>query len=68
MPKEIVNIDEVDEILTRTREIRVKKYPNLVKVKFRTRRYLYTLKLTPEEYEKIRPRLMELGIEIKDLE
>lgn len=66
MPKEILNIDEVDEILKKTKEIRIKRHKNVVKVKFRTKRYLYTLKLKPEEFEKIFPKLRELGIEIKE--
>ncbi len=66
MPKEIKDLDEIDEILTRTHEIRIKRHPDVVKVKFRTKKYLYTLKLTPEEFEKIFPKLRELGIEIKE--
>jgi len=64
VPKEILDIDEIDEILRRTIEIRIKRHEKLVKVKFRTRRYLYTIKLSPEEFEEIYPRLRELGIKI----
>ncbi len=66
MPKEITNIDDVDKIASKATEIRIKRLKDVVKVKFRTKKYLYTLKLTPEEFEKIFPRLRELGIEIKE--
>jgi len=66
MPKEITNIDEIDEIVKRAYEIRIKRHPDVVKVKFRTRKYLYTLKLSPEEFEKIFPKLKELGITIRE--
>jgi len=66
MPKEITNIDDIDKIITQTKEIRIKRHDDIVKVKFRTKRYLYTIKLTHEEFEKIFPRLRELGIEIKE--
>jgi len=64
MPKEILNIDEIDEILKRTTEIRIKRHEDVIKVKFRTKRYLYTIKLSPKEFEEILPRLRELGIKI----
>ncbi len=66
MPKEIIDVDELDRIIPRTREIRIKRHENFVKVKFRTRRYLYTIKLTHEEFEKILPKLRELGVEIRE--
>ena len=66
MPKEITDIDELDKIASKATEIRIKRLGDIVKVKFRTKRYLYTIKLTNEEFEKIFPRLRDLGIEIKE--
>lgn len=64
MPKEITKVDEIDNILKQTSEIRVKRDKDVIKVKFRTKRYLYTIKLTPSEFEAVYPKLRELGIKI----
>ena len=65
MPKEIYNIDEIDEIVARTVEVRVKKHEDFVKVKFRTKRYLYTIKLTDKEAEALLEKIKELNIPVK---
>jgi len=65
MPKEIYNIDEIDEIVARTVEVRVKKHEDFVKVKFRTKKYLYTIKLSDREAEALLEKIKELKIPIK---
>ncbi|MCR8487104.1 MAG: 60S ribosomal protein L38 [Crenarchaeota archaeon] len=64
MPKEITDVSKIDDILKQTSEIRIKRREDSVKVKFRTKRYLYTIKLSPKEFEAIYPKLRELRIKI----
>ncbi len=45
--------------------MRVKKHENFVKVKFRTKRYLYTIKLSEREADALLAKIKELGIPIK---
>lgn len=66
MPKEIKDISLLDEIIKKTKEIRIKRHKDFVKVKFRTNRYLYTIKLTYDEFNAILPKLRELDLEIKE--
>jgi len=49
MPIEIYDKEEFKKIAERAVECRVKRLKNVVKVKARTKRYLYTIKLKPEE-------------------
>jgi len=65
MPKEILNIEELDEIIPKTLEVRVKKHENFIKVKFRTKKYLYTIKLSEREADALLAKIKELGIPIK---
>lgn len=65
MPKEIYDVELLDEIVPRTLEVRVKKHKDFVKVKFRTRRYLYTIKLSEREAEALLEKIKELKIPIK---
>jgi len=65
MPKEIHNIEELDKIVPRTIEVRVKKHKDFVKVKFRTKAYLYTIKLSEKEADAILEKIKELKIPIK---
>jgi len=65
MPKEIHNIEEIDKIVPRTIEVRVKKHKDFVKVKFRTKSYLYTVKLSDKEAEALLEKIKELNIPIK---
>ncbi|MGQ4891923.1 MAG: 50S ribosomal protein L38e [Candidatus Njordarchaeia archaeon] len=64
MPKEIAEIEKLDEIIPKTLEVRVKKVKDIVKVKFRTRRYLYTIKLTDKEAEALINELKKLDKKI----
>ncbi len=64
MPKEITDISLIDEIIPKTIEVRVKKVKDIVKVKFRTRKYLYTIKLTDKEAETLINELKKLNKEI----
>ncbi|MHA1615920.1 MAG: 50S ribosomal protein L38e [Candidatus Njordarchaeales archaeon] len=65
MPKEIHRLEELDEIIPRTLEVRVKKHKDFVKVKFRTKSYLYTIKLSEREAESLLEKIKELEIPIK---
>ena len=64
MPKEIADIEKIDEIIPKTIEVRVKKVKDIVKVKFRTKRYLYTIKLTDKEAEALINELKKLDKKI----
>ncbi|MHA1722437.1 MAG: hypothetical protein ACTSXW_05090 [Candidatus Baldrarchaeia archaeon] len=57
MPKEIKNAEKFLEIAKRAIECRVKRLGDVVKLKLRTKRYLYTLKTTPEEAENLLKRI-----------
>lgn len=65
MPKEIHQLEEIDEIIPRTIEVRVKKHKDFVKVKFRTKSYLYTIKLSEKEANVLLDKIKELNIPIK---
>lgn len=67
LPKEIdsENIEKLDEILPETEEVRIVRGDEIVKVKFRTPTYLWTIKLSPEEARAVEDRVRELDIEVK---
>lgn len=65
MPVEIRDIEKLDDIVPRTIEVRVKKHKDFVKVKFRTKRYLYTIKLTDKEAEVLLEKIKDLNIPIR---
>lgn len=67
MPKEIrsEDIDKLDEVLPKTEEVRIVRSGNVVKVKFRTPKKLYTIKLSPEEARAIEERVRDMDIEIE---
>ncbi|MHA1590112.1 MAG: 50S ribosomal protein L38e [Candidatus Njordarchaeales archaeon] len=65
MPREIHKLEQLDEIIPRTLEVRVKKHKDFVKVKFRTKSYLYTIKLSEREAEALLEKIKELNIPIK---
>ena len=55
MPKEIFDPDEFLELAEKASECRVKRLGDVMKLKLRTPRYLYTMKLeTPEGEELLR--------------
>ncbi|MHA1130638.1 MAG: 50S ribosomal protein L38e [Candidatus Helarchaeota archaeon] len=51
MPKEIKDIEQFIELSNNAVECRVKRIKNVVKLKIRTPKYLYTLKLEPDMAE-----------------
>ena len=53
MPKEIFDPDEFLRIAERASECRIKRLGDVMKLKLRTRRYLYTLKVSVEEGEEL---------------
>ncbi len=65
MPIEIHDVEKLDEIVPKTLEVRVKKHRDFVKVKFRTKRYLYTIKLSDKEADALLEKIKELNIPIK---
>lgn len=67
LPKEIdrENIDKLDEIVPKTKEVRILRGDEEVKMKFRTAEYLYTIKLSPEEARAVEDRVKDRDIEVK---
>jgi len=57
LPQEIFNPEKFLEIAARATECRVKRRGNIVKLKLRTRKRLYTLKVSPEEANVILERI-----------
>lgn len=47
MPIEVFDVDEFVELSEKATECRIKRNPDKVKLKLRTSRHLYTLKLEP---------------------
>ncbi len=68
MPKEITELEEIDKIIPKTSEVRVKRQKGVVKVKFRTKKYLYTIKLTDKEAETLINELKKLDKKIVYIE
>ncbi|MCX8175811.1 MAG: 60S ribosomal protein L38 [Candidatus Bathyarchaeota archaeon] len=67
MPKEIKNVDEFIRLSEKAESCIVKKIMknNVVKLKLKTKRYLYTLKVNETEVkailEKVKCRIVEVG-------
>ena len=57
MPQEIFNPEEFLEVAARATECRVKRRGDIVKLKLRTKKKLYTLKTSPEEANVILQRI-----------
>ena len=57
MPEEIKDLSKLDDIIARATECRVKRIGDEVKLKFRTKHKLYTIKVPVNEAETIRARL-----------
>jgi large subunit ribosomal protein L38e len=53
MPKELKDVEKFVELSNTAAECRVIRIKNTVKLKLRTAKYLYTLKLEPEGAEEI---------------
>jgi large subunit ribosomal protein L38e len=64
MPKEIFDIEEFVKISEKAKECRVKKGKNITKLKLRTRRMLYTIKLDPRKAEEVKRRIKCKIVEI----
>jgi len=57
VPQEIKDLKKLDEIITKATECRVKRIGDIVKMKFKTKHKLYTIKVTVNEAEAIRARI-----------
>ncbi|NHJ40246.1 MAG: hypothetical protein FK731_09465 [Asgard group archaeon] len=57
MPEEIKDLSKLDAIIAQATECRVKRIGNIVKMKFRTKHKLYTIKVSVNEAEAIRARI-----------
>ncbi|MCX8196568.1 MAG: hypothetical protein N3F67_05810 [Acidilobaceae archaeon] len=53
MPVEITSLEEFAEVVKRSSECRVKRSKGVVKVKARTKRYLYTYKTTEDKLQEV---------------
>jgi len=57
MPHEIKDLTKLDDIIAQSTECRVKRIGDMVKIKFRTKKKLYTIKVSVSEAEAIRARI-----------
>ncbi|MBN1329598.1 MAG: hypothetical protein JXA54_09010 [Candidatus Heimdallarchaeota archaeon] len=57
MPEEIKDLSKLDVIINQATECRVKRIGDKVKMKFRTKHKLYTIKVSVNEAEAIRARI-----------
>ncbi|MEA2071813.1 MAG: hypothetical protein U9O98_11065 [Asgard group archaeon] len=57
MPHEIKDLSKLDEVIERATECRVKRIGDQVKMKFKTKHKLYTIKVSVDEAEAIRARI-----------
>lgn len=64
MPEEVFDVERFLEISERAEYCAVKRLKDVVKLKLRTRRKLYTLKVSPAEAEEI---IRRLGCEIREV-
>ena len=64
MPKEISDVEQFISISENASECQVKRVKDIVKLKLRTKRYLYVLKTTPEKAKEITG---QLACEIVDV-
>lgn len=64
MPEEITNIDKFVEISARARYCNIKRLKDAVKLKLRTPKKLYTLKVTPVNAEEV---IKKLQCEIREI-
>ncbi|MHA1785166.1 MAG: hypothetical protein ACTSVY_08460 [Candidatus Helarchaeota archaeon] len=65
MPTEILDEDKFIELSNQAIECRIKRLPNVVKFKLRTKRRLYTLKSSPERAEELNNKINCEKIDIK---
>jgi len=64
MPKELKDVNKFIELSNKAIECRVKRIKETVKLKLRTPRYLYTLKVDPQGAEEIIKKIKCQVIEI----
>lgn len=64
MPKELKDVNKFIELSSKATECRVKRVKDTVKLKLRTVRYLYTLKVDPQGAEEIIKKIKCQVIEI----
>jgi large subunit ribosomal protein L38e len=64
MPEEITNVDKFVEISARAEYCNIKRLEDIVKLKLRTRKRLYTLKVAPVNAEEI---IKKLQCEIREI-
>ncbi|MCD6529625.1 hypothetical protein J7L06_05000 [Candidatus Bathyarchaeota archaeon] len=57
MPAEVLDLEEFIQISKRAEYCRIKRLGNLVKLKLRTRRRLYTLKIESEKLDEVLKRI-----------
>jgi large subunit ribosomal protein L38e len=57
MPREITTEEEFLRIAKTAEECRVKKVQNVVKLKLRTKKQLYTFKTTPDKADELQQKL-----------
>jgi large subunit ribosomal protein L38e len=67
MPKELFLIELWKRYGEKAEEVRVKRYPEYVKLKARLARYLYTIKLPPDKAEQIIAELKAKNIKIREV-
>lgn len=64
MPEEVFDVERFVEISTRASECRVKRLGEVTKLKLRTKRRLYTIKLPAEEAEGLLKKLKCRVVEV----
>jgi len=67
MPVEVKDVNEFLKIAERASECRVKRLKDVVKLKLRTKRYLYTLKVKAGDEEEILNKIKSLNLKIVEL-
>jgi large subunit ribosomal protein L38e len=67
MPKEVFLVELWKRYGEKAEEIRVKRYPEYVKLKARLARHLYTIKLPPDKAEQIIAELKAKNIKIEEV-
>lgn len=67
MPVELKSKEEFLKIAERAEECRVKKLKDTAKLKLRTKRYLYTLKVKLEEVDELLERVKNLNVKIVEV-
>lgn len=67
LPVEVRDKEEFLEIAKRAIECRVKKSEDYAKVKLRTRKYLYTLKVKLEDLDSLLEKIRSLNVRIVEV-